>query len=133
MRSVLPNYNHVFMPCFLAPASGKTRFSGEEGVRNRGISRNRYVVEITYARVKLWHLLRDTVPVQNFHLIDATWWFALAFSNLCHDFLLPPPDAESVKQKKRRERRETAERSAITDHIARAAREAMRIADARQT
>lgn len=30
MRSMLPNFNFVFMPCFLAPSKGKTRFTASE-------------------------------------------------------------------------------------------------------
>ena len=51
MRSLLPNYNFVFMPCFLAPSKGKTQFTADEAIHGRGVARNRYVVEITHA----WH------------------------------------------------------------------------------
>lgn len=39
IRGVLPNYNFVHMPAFLAPASGKTKFEAEEAVENRGTAR----------------------------------------------------------------------------------------------
>eukprot|EP00966_Prymnesium_polylepis_P033390 776392-Prymnesium_polylepis.1 len=42
MRSILPNLNFVFMPCFLAPSEGKNKFDVDEAVKqNRGIARNR--------------------------------------------------------------------------------------------
>ena len=40
MRSILPNLNFVFMPCFLAPAQGKTKFEVEEAIETRGIARS---------------------------------------------------------------------------------------------
>ena len=100
--------------------------TGDESIQNRGIARNRYVVEITYRRVKLWNILRDRVPIQNFHLLDLTWWFALAFSNLCHNFLQSPPDVETSKARKRREKRAATENSAKIDHLALAAAEVAR-------
>ena len=114
MRSLLPNYNFVFMPCFLAPAKGKTQFTSEEAVVNRGVARNRYVVEITYKRAKQWHLLKEIVPAENFHLMDATWLWAMGFSNLCHAFLQPPPDAETPAQRSRRESRQSSEAKAAS-------------------
>jgi hypothetical protein len=105
MRSVLPNFNFVFMPLFLAPSKGKDKFTVDEAVQNRGIARNRYVVEIGYKRAKEWHLLKEIIPRENFHLMNSTWFWAMGFSNLCHKFLLPPPDVESMSQKLRREAR----------------------------
>eukprot|EP00966_Prymnesium_polylepis_P286914 6627065-Prymnesium_polylepis.1 len=98
MRSLLPNFNFVFMPCFLAPAKGKTKFTVDEAIQGRGIARNRYVVEITYKRAKEWHLLKDVVPREKAHLMNSTWFWAMGFSNLCHEFLQPPPDVESDAQ-----------------------------------
>ena len=72
MRSLLPNLNFVFMPCFLAPAKGKTQFTVDEAIESRGIARNRYVIEITYKRVKEWKLLREVVPSEHFHLMNST-------------------------------------------------------------
>lgn len=112
MRSLLPNFNFVFMPCFLAPSKGKDKFTAGEAVHNRGVARNRYVVEITYARVKRWHLLKEIIPAENFHLMDATWLWAMGFSNLCHECLQPPPDVETPAQRSRRESRNTSERAA---------------------
>ena len=60
---------------------------------------NRYVVEITYKRVKEWHLLKEVVPQEHFHLMNSTWLWALGFSNLCHRFLQPPPSVETKKQR----------------------------------
>ena len=115
MRSILPNMNFVFMPCFLAPAKGKTQFTVDEAAENRGIARNRYVVEITYKRVKEWHLLKEVVPSEHFHLMNATWFWALGFSNLCHKFLQPPPAAETSEQKTRRLNRARTEAAATAD------------------
>ena len=92
MRSMLPNFNFVFMPCFLAPAKGKTSFTGEEASANKAIARCRYVVEITYTRVKDWKILAGEVPRENFHLLNSAWWWALGHANMCRGFLVRPPD-----------------------------------------
>ena len=102
IRGVLPNYNFVHMPAFLAPASGKTKFEATEAVENRGTARARYVVEVSYARVTEWALLADVVPAEEFHLMNSVWLFALGFANLMHRFLQPPPDAETPVQAARR-------------------------------
>ena len=41
LRCILPNGNHLYMPCFLAPAQGKTTFTGEEATGNKAIARCR--------------------------------------------------------------------------------------------
>ena len=69
LRCLLPNGNHLYMPCFLAPSQGKTTFTGEEASANKAIARCRYVIEITYTRVKDWKLLAGEIPRENFHLI----------------------------------------------------------------
>jgi hypothetical protein len=112
MRSMLPNFNFVFMPCFLAPSKGKDRFTVDEAVQNRGIARNRYVVEITYKRAKEWHLLKEKICNEDFHLMNSTWFWAMGFSNLCHEFLQPPSDVESPAQQRRRETRIAQDRTA---------------------
>lgn len=133
MRSLLPNLNFTFMPCFLAPAKGKTQFTPEEAIESRGIARNRYVVEITYKRVKEWKLLREVVASEHFHLMNSTWLWALGFSNLCHRFLQPPPAVETNKQRTRRQQRKRTEAAAAVDdldelrHAATAATAAMEV------
>ena len=52
LQMILPNYNHVYMPHFLAPSEGKTKFTLEEAVYNKAVATNRYVVEIAFQRVK---------------------------------------------------------------------------------
>ena len=112
MRSLLPNLNFVFMPCFLAPAKGKTQFTADEAIGSRGVARNRYVTEITYKRVKEWKLLREVVPSVHFHLMNSTWLWALGFSNLYHRFLQPPPAVETKEQRTRRLARARTEAAA---------------------
>jgi hypothetical protein len=114
MRSILPNFNFVFMPCFLAPSKGKDKFEVDEAVKNRGIARNRYVVEITYKRGKEWHLLKEIVGNEDFHLMNSTWFWAMGFANLQYKFLQPPPDAETARQKVRREARVTSDKFAAS-------------------
>ena len=38
LRCLLPNSNHLYMPCFLAPAKGKTSFTGAEASTNKAIT-----------------------------------------------------------------------------------------------
>ena len=94
LRCLLPNGNHLYMPCFLAPASGKTTFTGEEASANKAIARCRYVVEITYSRVKDWKLLAGEIPRENFHLMNSAWWWALGHANMSRGFLVQPPGVE---------------------------------------
>ena len=91
LRILLPNGNHVYMPVFLAPSKGKTSFTGEEASTNKAIARCRYVIEITYTRVKDWKLLAGEIPRENFHLLNSTWWWALGHANMCLGMLQPPP------------------------------------------
>ena len=84
---------------------GKDKFTPAEAVHGRGIARNRYVVEITYKRVKEWHLLKEIVPSEKFHLMNSAWWWALGFGNIALKFLQPPPDAETLAQREKREKR----------------------------
>ena len=92
LRCLLPNGNHLYMPCFLAPAKGKTSFTGAEASTNKAIARCRYVIEITYTRVKDWKLLAGEIPRENFHLLNSTWWWALGHANMCMGMLIPPPN-----------------------------------------
>jgi hypothetical protein len=70
------------------------------------------VLEITYKRAKEWHLLKEVIPREKAHLMNSTWFWAMGFSNLCHRFLQPPPDAESSAQRTRRLERERTDRAA---------------------
>ena len=83
------------MPCFLAPSQGKTTFTGTEASANKAIARCRYVVEITYTRVKDWKLLAGEVPRENFHLLNSAWWWALGHANMCHGMLVAPPGEQT--------------------------------------
>ena len=58
LRIFLPNMNHVLK-------SGK--YTGTEVTRNRAIASNRYVIEITYARVKQWGMLSGIAEYGHFH------------------------------------------------------------------
>ena len=118
-----------FQP-FLAPSKGKDKFDVAEAIHGRGIARNRYVVEITYKRVKEWHLLKEVIPVEKFHVMNSTWMWAQGFAILAHDFLQPPRNAESAKQRARREAREATDARDAEAAVAalRAAAEAARAA-----
>ena len=91
LRVLLPNGNHLYMPCFLAPSQGKTTFTGEEATANKAIARCRYVVEITYTRVKDWKILAGEIPRENFHLMNSAWWWALGHGNMCRGMLVAAP------------------------------------------
>ena len=43
---------------------------------------NRYVIEVTYSRVKAWEMLAPVVPSDQFRHLNSVWWWALGFSNL---------------------------------------------------
>ena len=90
LRTLLPNYNHVYMPNFLRPSEGKNKFTLDEAIENKGIATNRYVVEIAFQRVKAWKLLSGEIPREHFHLLDSTWWWALGFSNMYLRMLKEP-------------------------------------------
>ena len=94
----------------MAPAKGKDKFTVSEAVHGRGIARCRYVVEITYKRTKEWHLLKEVIPSEKFHLMNSTWFWALGFGNLCLNFLQPPPDSELASQRLKREKRENTDK-----------------------
>ena len=91
LNMLLPNFNHVYMPNFLAPASGKTQFELEEAFENKGIATNRYIVEIAFQRVKSWRVLTGEIRRECFHLINSAWWWALGFSNMYMHMLKEPP------------------------------------------
>lgn len=76
------------------------------------MARNRYVVEITYKRAKEWRLLKEVIEVEDFYLMNAVWLWSMGFSNLCHEFLQPPPDVETQAQRARRLDRAEKEQAA---------------------
>ena len=78
LRAHLPNLNNVLVPCFLSGG----HYSASQAIRNRAIACNRYVIEVTYSRVKMWEMLKPTVPVQDFEYLNDVWWWALGFCNL---------------------------------------------------
>ena len=78
LRAHLPNLNNVIVPCFLTGG----QYSAEQACRNRAIATNRYVIEITYQRVKAWQFLSPTIPRENFKYLNHAWWWALGFANL---------------------------------------------------
>ena len=88
MRAYLPNYNNVIVPCFVP--SETRRFSVEQAGKNRAVATCRYVIEITYQRVKSWNMLQSVVPEENFQHLNSVWWWALGWSNLMCRFLQPP-------------------------------------------
>ena len=112
MRSILPNLNFVFMPTFLAPSQGKTKLTVDEAIETRGTARCRYLIEITYSRSKAWHLLKEIIPHEHFHLMNSTWSWSLGFSNLAQKFLQPPTAVETVEQCTRRMERTRTEAAA---------------------
>ena len=75
LRAHLPNLNNVIVPCFLSGGY----YTAEQAVRNRAIAVNRYVIEITYARVKSWGMLKPVVARSDFPYINSVWWWALGF------------------------------------------------------
>ena len=93
--SFLPNDNHRYQPCFLAPAKGKKKFTGVEAGGNKAIAKNRYVVEISYTRVKDWRILAGFVDREDFHLMNSAWLWSLGFGNLVLGMLRPPPGVPS--------------------------------------
>jgi hypothetical protein len=79
LRAHLVNLNHVYIPCFLS-ADKEYKYTSAEGSRNRAIAENRYVVEMTYSRVKAWRMLQPIAPREEFYLLNSVWWWALGFS-----------------------------------------------------
>ena len=78
LRAHLPNLNNVIVPCFLTGG----QYSAEQAIRNRAIATNRYVIEVTYSRVKAWKYLSPVVPRSDFKYLNHAWWWALGFANL---------------------------------------------------
>ena len=94
LRAHLPNLNNVVVPCFLSGGI----YSAEEAIRNRSIATNRYVIEITYSRVKQWKMLSPTVPREDFCYLNDIWWWALGFCNLSYQPLKRRDEKVSVVQ-----------------------------------
>jgi hypothetical protein len=78
LRAHLPNLNNVIVPCFLSGG----QYTAEQAIRNRAVATNRYVIEITYSRVKAWDMLKPVIPRTDFALLNEVWWWALGFANL---------------------------------------------------
>jgi hypothetical protein len=87
LRAYLPNLNNVLIPIFLRPSKGKDRFTFDEATHNRACASVRYVVEISYMRVKLWGLFSPVVPREDFHFLNDVWWWGLGYSNLYHKLI----------------------------------------------
>lgn len=111
MRTATPYMSFSFTPSFAKKDErGKKKIdSAEEVISSRAIARARYVPEIHYARVKNWKLLAPTIPVEKFHLMDSTWWWALSFSNLSQRYLRPPEDVLTHEQRARLKARKAKE------------------------
>ena len=77
LRAHLPNLNNVIVPCFLSGG----QYTAEQAIRNRAVATNRYVIEVTYSRVKAWAMLQPVVPYSDFKLLPHVWWWALGFAN----------------------------------------------------
>lgn len=92
MRAATPYRSFCFTPTFAkANEHGKKKIDSNEDINSsRAIARARYVTEIHYARVKNWRLLAPKIALKHAHLMDATWWWAMGFSNLCQGYLRPP-------------------------------------------
>ena len=84
IRAYLPNFNNVLIPIFLRPSQGKDKFTDEEASHNRACATGRYVVEVSYMRVKLWGLISPVVAREDFHYLNDCWWWALGYNNLCY-------------------------------------------------
>ena len=87
LRLWLPNLNQVLTPCFIKQAA---RFTIEQGIRNRGVTCNRYIVEVLFARNAMWRFLNGEIKHRDFHLLNDVWWWALGFQNLVCRPLKPP-------------------------------------------
>ena len=87
LRVHLPKLNQVITPCFLRKAK---RFSVEEGIRNRGVTCCRYIVEVPFSNMKAWKFLSGIVPEEDKYLLNDVWWWTIGFHNLnCHVLKAP--------------------------------------------
>ena len=87
LRVHLLNLNQVITPCFLRKAK---RFSVEDGIRNRGVTCCRYVVEVPFSNMKAWKMLSGIVPEEDKYLLKDVWWWTIGFHNLNCSVLKPP-------------------------------------------
>ena len=87
LRVHLENLNHVITPCFLRGAS---KFTVEQGIRNRGVTCCRYIVEVPFSNMKAWKFLGGVVPEEDKHLLNDVWWWTIGFHNLKHHILKAP-------------------------------------------
>ena len=87
LRVHLINLNQVITPCFLRRAK---RFTVEQGIRNRGVTCCRYVVEVPFSNMKAWRMLSGIVPEEDKYLLNDVWWWTIGFHNLNCSVLKPP-------------------------------------------
>ena len=88
LRVHLKNLNHVITPCYLRMKA--SRFTIEQGIRNRGVTCCRYVVEVPFSNMKAWKFLGGVVPEEDKYLLNDVWWWTMGFHNLKHHLLKPP-------------------------------------------
>ena len=86
LRVHLLNLNQVITPCYLRKAE---RFTVEEGIRNRGVTCCRYIVEVPFSNMKAWKFLGGVVPEEDKYLLNDVWWWTMGFHNLKHHILKP--------------------------------------------
>jgi hypothetical protein len=67
LRLHLQNLNQVLTPCFIKQAA---RFTVEQGIRNRGVTCNRYIVEVLFACETSWKFMSGCIAHQDFHLVN---------------------------------------------------------------
>ena len=87
LRVHLLNLNQVITPCFLRQAH---RFTVEQGIRNRGVTCCRYIVEVPFSNMKAWQFLGGVVKETDKYLLNDVWWWTMGFHNLKHHILKPP-------------------------------------------
>ena len=87
LRVHLPHLNEVIIPCFLRKTP---RFTIDQGIRNRGVTCCRYVVEVPFSGMKAWKMLGDVVKEEDKHLLNYVWWWTIGFHNLNCAVLKPP-------------------------------------------
>ena len=86
LRVHLTNLNQVITPCYLRQAA---RFTVEQGIRNRGVTCCRYIVECPFSNMKAWDFLGGVVREEEKYLLNDVWWWTIGFHNLKHQILKP--------------------------------------------
>lgn len=86
LRVHLTNLNQVITPCYLRQAA---RFTIEQGIRNRGVTCCRYIVECPFSNMKAWDFLGGVVREEEKYLLNDVWWWTIGFHNLKHQILKP--------------------------------------------